>query len=74
MTPQEQLRTCPQRAKHTPCPETYDAWHEWADKKMRTHRQVRCPGCRLWAIWVPKIRRVKRAGVVPPDEPPQPKK
>lgn len=42
---------------HTPCPRGYIAWHEWAEMKSRTHRQVRCPGCALWKIWVPKVTR-----------------
>jgi hypothetical protein len=38
--------------KHTPCPEEYLAWHEWAERKAKTHVQERCPHCGLWAIWV----------------------
>jgi hypothetical protein len=26
----------------------------WAEKKMRTHKQVRCPECGLFEIWVKK--------------------
>jgi hypothetical protein len=48
---------CPDRKKHTRCPRGYVAWHEWAEKKMRTHRQVRCPTCNLLAIWKPKKNR-----------------
>lgn len=48
------LATCPDRAKHTPCPSGYVAWHEWAEKKAKTHTQERCPTCLLWAIWKPK--------------------
>jgi hypothetical protein len=47
---------CPNRAKHTPCPDGYVAWHEWAAKKARTHRQTRCTGCDRLSIWVPLIR------------------
>jgi len=41
-------------AAHTPQPTGYLEWHEWADKKAKTHRQVRCPGCGLFQIWVRK--------------------
>lgn len=41
---------------HTPCPETYHAGYEWAEQAMKTHRQVRCPTCGLWAIWLPKAQ------------------
>lgn len=40
--------------KHTKCPTGYLTWHEWADKKAKTHKQKRCPVCHLWKIWVPK--------------------
>ncbi len=39
------------RCRHTPAPVGYMAWHEWAKKKAKTHRQERCPECRRWAIW-----------------------
>ena len=48
---------CPQKARHTKCPEGYLQWHAWADKKSKTHWTERCPGCGLYAIWVPKKKR-----------------
>lgn len=39
---------------HTPCPEGYIAWHEWAEKKSKTHKQVKCEGCGLFKIWIKK--------------------
>lgn len=36
---------------HTLCPESYGAWHSWAEKKSRRHYQVRCNECKLWKIW-----------------------
>lgn len=45
---------CPNEAAHTPAPAGYVAWHEWAAKMGRTHRQVRCPGCGLFRVWVSK--------------------
>lgn len=45
---------CPQAEIHTPCPPGYIAWHEWAGMMSKTHRQQRCRGCGLYAVWVPK--------------------
>lgn len=42
------LREC---RNHTDAPSGYLAWHEWAEKKARTHDQFRCPGCGLFKIW-----------------------
>lgn len=47
-------QTCPNGANHTKEPSGYLQWHEWAEHKSRTHRQRRCPGCRLYKIWVPR--------------------
>lgn len=44
---------CPQADKHTPRPDSYVGWHHWAARMARTHRQIRCDGCGLYAIWVP---------------------
>lgn len=32
----------------------------WADEKAKTHNQHQCPGCGLWKLWEPKIRRGAR--------------
>lgn len=40
--------------KHTPTPDGYNEWHEWARKASKTHAQVRCPCCGLWKVWLPK--------------------
>ena len=45
-------RDCPNVRKHTPRPEGYLEWHYWAGEKVKTHRQIRCPGCGLLRIWV----------------------
>lgn len=45
---------CPEKHLHTPCPEGYLQWHAWAEEKAKTHKQRRCPGCNLFAIWEPK--------------------
>lgn len=45
---------CPQAATHTPSPDSYLGWHDWAEKMSETHEQVRCPECGYWTIWVPK--------------------
>lgn len=44
---------CPQAAAHTPHPARQFAHAAWAEQMLRTHHQVRCPGCKLWAIWEP---------------------
>jgi hypothetical protein len=33
-------------------PSGYLAWHEWAEKKAKTHEQRQCPKCGLWSIYV----------------------
>jgi hypothetical protein len=45
---------CPNKSKHTKCPEAYLQWHDWADKKSKTHKQIKCEGCGLYVIWVKK--------------------
>lgn len=35
----------------------YLQWHEWADVKSKTHRQVACPMCGLFVIWKRKTKR-----------------
>lgn len=47
-------KNCPREDLHTPAPRGYLAWHEWAEKKAKTHVQRRCPGCTLFSIWIPK--------------------
>lgn len=42
---------------HTPCPSGYLEWHDWAREKIKTHTQHRCPVCKRWAIWKPRVRR-----------------
>lgn len=42
---------CPHFEDHTPAPSDYIQWHEWAEKMAKTHKQRRCPGCGLYAIW-----------------------
>jgi hypothetical protein len=37
-------------------PVDYNGWHEWAERKMRTHRQHKCPTCQLFHIWKRKPR------------------
>ena len=38
-------------------PRGYLDWHEWAERKSRTHTQHRCPRSGLWTIWKPKQAR-----------------
>lgn len=48
---------CPSFHDHTPSPDGYIQWHAWAKRMGRTHRQIRCTGCGLWAIWLPRKKR-----------------
>ena len=32
----------------------YLGWHRWATQMSETHKQIQCPACNLWAIWIPK--------------------
>lgn len=45
---------CPNAANHTPWPEGYSDFFEWAEHKAITHTQTQCPGCQLWNVWIPK--------------------
>lgn len=52
-----ELAACPNFHDHTPAPTGYIQWHAWAAKMSKTHKQERCKGCGLLAIWVPKKTR-----------------
>lgn len=43
---------CENWEKHTVAPSGYTQWHFWAEKKSKTHMQVKCAGCGLYKIWV----------------------
>lgn len=45
---------CPYFHDHTPAPQGYMQWHVWAQRMGRTHKQVKCSGCGLYAIWLPR--------------------
>lgn len=45
---------CPKAELHTPAPKGYMAWCDWVEHISKTHRQVECPGCGLFLVWVPK--------------------
>lgn len=61
----ELREACPRFLDHTPMPEDYVMRSEWADEKAKTHRQVRCVGCNLFAIWIPLLSS-PAAGLAPP--------
>lgn len=46
---------CPDRENHTPCPTGYLAWSAWAERMSKTHKQVRCKKCGMFAVWEPKL-------------------
>lgn len=53
-------RTYPKCDDHTPSPAGYIAWHTWAARMNRTHRQLRCKGCGRFRIWIPRTPRSNR--------------
>lgn len=59
-TPVQQPGPTP-KCQHTPAPVGYNQWHGWAARMGKTHDQVRCPHCALFAIWVPKQPKPPRA-------------
>jgi hypothetical protein len=48
--------------RHTKQPEGYLQWHAWAEKKLKTHRQIKCPNCGLYAIWIKRAGGESRKG------------
>ena len=48
---------CPDKDQHTPCPDGYMAWFDWADRMAETHKQIKCKGCGLYTIWVLKEKK-----------------
>lgn len=48
---------CKNAKAHTPSPDGYVAWHEWAARMLKTHRQTKCRGCGLYKVWVKKTSR-----------------
>jgi len=48
---------CPHFEDHTPRPEGYIQWRARAGEMAKTHRTIKCPGCGLYEIWVPKDRK-----------------
>ena len=43
------VETCEREAEHAYGPAGYLAWHSWAERKSRTHRQLRCV-CGLYLL------------------------
>ena len=44
--------TCDDHTEPTVAPNNYAAWHVWAEKTSKTHKQKRCGECGLFKIWV----------------------
>ena len=59
VTPLFQRGDCRDVAKHTPCPDGYVEWQEWAKLMAKTHAQVKCQMCGCWTIWLPKAEARK---------------
>ncbi len=43
---------CPNIDQHTKFPLDYVAYQDGVLKKARRHKQIRCPVCKLWVIWI----------------------
>lgn len=54
---EDPVRNCSNRRAHTPSPDDYIGWHEWARRKMRQGCKVKlCPGCKRYTIWFKPMR------------------
>jgi hypothetical protein len=49
---------CPREAEHCYGPRGYVDWHDWADRRRKTHRQKQCE-CGYWLLMEPKKAKVK---------------
>lgn len=45
---------CSNRHNHMESPSDYVEWHDWAERMAKTHKQIKCPECGYWVIWVRK--------------------
>lgn len=52
--PPKRVQRSAKKCVHTPQPDDYFRGFEWAQQASKTHSQVRCPHCGLWAVWLPK--------------------
>lgn len=48
----EKPKTC--EDYHAQMPDRYLQRAQWAERMQKTHKQVPCPVCGLWLVWVPK--------------------
>lgn len=52
---------------HTPSPRGYNARFDWMQEMGKTHVQLQCRGCGLWAVWDPKPGVIETVHACPPD-------
>ena len=53
--PTVRIEPNPSECRHTPTPDGYNQWEQWAqDATKAGFRQVTCPHCGRWEIWLPK--------------------
>ena len=50
---------CPNYENHEPMPTGYVEFDEWAKVKNRTHKNIKCPGCGFYRLWIPRNVKVK---------------
>lgn len=47
-----ECKWCGRKGRFYPAqPEGYVALADWAERKMLTHHQERCPGCQRFSVW-----------------------
>ncbi len=55
--PPKRIKQVEGECRHTPMPSGYIARMNWAKACGKTHRQVKCPNCGLYVVWVRKVKR-----------------
>lgn len=65
LAPEYPASKCPDKHLHTESPDGYLAWHAWAEKMSKTHKQERCPTCGCWVMWVKKKSKCYCGAVLP---------
>lgn len=55
--PASATKSCPRDELHAPDePNTTPAlWTLWAEVKAEHFRQLKCPGCGLYKVWIPRV-------------------
>jgi hypothetical protein len=60
LSEQAAVMECPREAEHCYGPSGYVDWHDWADRRRKTHRQRKCE-CGYYLLMELKPKRTKKA-------------